>query len=146
MSWGNKIVIAFICFIGVISVMAYISVNQDVNLVAEDYYEEELAYEDQIQRIKNTNGLVNPIEFELNRQTLKAKFIYPQEIKKIFKKGSIQFFRDSDSALDREFEMSMGDDDFQEIAINGFRTGLWTIKIRWESDQKEYYKELSLVL
>ena len=146
MSWGTKIIIAFVCFIGVISTMVYISMNQNIGLVAENYYEEELAYEDQIQRIKNTNELESPIEFKLNRQTYVAKFIYPQGVNEVFKKGVIQFFRASNSELDREYEMSLGDNNSQEIDINGFRTGLWTIKIRWESDEKEYYKELSLVL
>lgn len=146
MNWGTKIIIAFICFIGVISTMVYISVNQKIGLVAENYYEQELAYEDQIQRIKNNNALSQQIEFKLNRQTYKASFIYPEEIKNIFNKGTIQFFRASNAKLDQEFKMVIGANGQQVIDINGFRTGLWTIKIRWESEEKEYYKELSLVL
>jgi nitrogen fixation protein FixH len=146
MNWGTKIIIAFVCFIGVIFTMVYISMNQNISLVAENYYEEELAYEDQIQRIKNNNELAHQIEFKLDRKTFEASFIYPSEIKESFQKGTIQFFRASDAKLDKEFVMTPRTEGGQKIGLDGFRTGLWTIKIKWESKDKEYYKELSLVL
>ena len=146
MNWGTKIIVAFACFIGVISTMVYISMNQNISLVAENYYEEEMAYEDQIQRIKNNNALVQQIEFKLDRKTYEANFIYPNEIKNSFQKGTIQFFRASDARLDKEFAMTPKSVGGQKIDLNGFRTGLWSIKIKWESKDKEYYKELSLVL
>lgn len=146
MNWGTKIIIAFVCFIGVIFTMVYISMNQNISLVAENYYEEEMAYEDQIQRIKNNNALLQQIEFKLDRKTYEANFIYPNEIRQLFEKGTIQFFRASDSRLDKEFIMTAKSEGGQKIDLNGFRTGLWSIKIKWESKDKEYYKELSLVL
>jgi nitrogen fixation protein FixH len=146
MSWGTKIIIAFVCFIGVLFTLVYISMNQNISLVAENYYEEELAYEDQIQRIKNSNALAQQIEFKLDRKAYEASFVYPSEIKGIFQKGTIQFFRASDARLDKEFVMTPRTEGGQKIDMTGFRTGLWSIKMKWESKDKEYYKELSLVL
>ena len=57
MNWGWKITIFMgIYMIGIISVVWY-AMLLDVNLVTEDYYQQELAYEEQILRLKNTESL-----------------------------------------------------------------------------------------
>ncbi len=146
MNWGFRIVMAFVFFVGVLVAMVYISVNQDVSLVAENYYEEELAYEDQIQRIKNSNALVEQIEFKLNRQTWLAEFEYPDELKADFVEGKIHLFRPSNAKLDKEYIMLLGKEGVQKIDLKTFSAGLWKVKINWKSKEKEYYKELNLVL
>ena len=67
MNWGVKIVISFVFFIGLLFGLVYISMNQDISLVSENYYEQELAYEDQIQRIKNTNNLEEGLALKMVR-------------------------------------------------------------------------------
>lgn len=42
MSWGKGIVIVFILFVGGIGVMVYKSMSKNVDLVATNYYENEL--------------------------------------------------------------------------------------------------------
>jgi len=57
MNWGTGIVIAFVCFAGVLATIVTISMKQDVGLVAKDYYKQEIAYQDQIDRKTNYNQL-----------------------------------------------------------------------------------------
>ena len=69
MNWGNKIAISFIIFIGIIVTMVVISMKQDISLVSTDYYEQEIAYQDQIDRMERTRGLEKQPEILLDRNT-----------------------------------------------------------------------------
>jgi hypothetical protein len=57
MSWGTKIAFLYLSFATMIGVMVYKSVTQSVDLVAPNYYEQELKYQDKIDginKIRNT--------------------------------------------------------------------------------------------
>ena len=63
MNWGKGIVIALTLFIGFISFLVVKIMSQDVDLVSEDYYKQEIDYEARIQ--KEQNGLNNAAKIEL---------------------------------------------------------------------------------
>ena len=54
MDWGKGILLTIIAFVGFIMTLVVISVRQDdIHLVAENYYEKEIKYQDQIEREKS---------------------------------------------------------------------------------------------
>ena len=55
-SWGTKIATLYIGFVGLIILMVSMSMRQRVDLVSEDYYNRELAYQDKINEIKHEAG------------------------------------------------------------------------------------------
>ena len=63
MNWGKGIVTALTLFIGFISFLVVKIMSQDVDLVSEDYYKQEIDYEARIQ--KEQNGLNNAAKIEL---------------------------------------------------------------------------------
>ena len=146
MNWGAKIVLSFVCFFGVIFTMAYISMNQDINLVADNYYEQELAYEDQIERIKNTQGLSEKPQMVLDRVEREARLVFPNELIGKVSEGKVHFFRPSNSALDKEFTIVLDQEGFQAFDISAFPAGLWKAKVSWEWKNREYYEEITIVL
>ena len=52
-NWGTKIALSFVGFCGLMIFMTVKSFNTDFHLVTEDYYAEELQYQDHIDRVKN---------------------------------------------------------------------------------------------
>ena len=56
MSWGTKIAFLYLSFATMIGVMVYKSVTQSVDLVAPNYYEQELKYQDKIDGINNLSA------------------------------------------------------------------------------------------
>ncbi|MFT6828423.1 MAG: hypothetical protein ACJAZV_001716 [Roseivirga sp.] len=146
MNWGHKIIVAYICFIGMIFTLVYISVNTDFYLVADNYYEQELAYEDQIQRIKNVNGLSEQPTFDLNRSEVSAELTFPSSIIESMKEGSVSFVRASNANLDQSFPLKLDENGKQKIDLKSFTTGAWKIKIEWKSAGREFYKEINIVI
>ena len=53
MNWGNKLILVFIVFAVMMSVLVYKSVNTKYDLVSKDYYKDELRYQDKIDGMHN---------------------------------------------------------------------------------------------
>lgn len=146
MNWGKGIILAFVVFFGVIFTMAYISMQQDISLVADNYYEQELAYEDQIERIKNTDGLLEKPSVSVDKAQWQASLTFPASLKSSVYEGSIQFFRPSNAAFDKTYDIRLDQEGLQSFDVSGFQRGLWKVKISWKSKNREYYKEATLIL
>ena len=140
MNWGTKIVIAFIAFIGVIATLVTISMRQDINLVAKDYYVQELAYQDQIERIENKNALAVQPSLNLENGMIKLQ-INQKDLE-----GTVYFFRPSDVKLDKKFDLRLDENGQQFFNSKDFKKGFWRVKVNWKKHDKEYYSEHSLVL
>ena len=66
MSWGKGIILVFVVFVLGIGVLVYRSMTKNIDLVTTNYYEKELKYQDQIDKINNTNSLKENIKIEYN--------------------------------------------------------------------------------
>ena len=53
MNWGKWIIVSFVLFAAFIGILVVICVRQDISLVSKNYYQEELAYQQQIDRMNN---------------------------------------------------------------------------------------------
>lgn len=146
MNWGNKIVLAFVGFVALIFVLVYVSVNTEFNLVEENYYEQELAYESQIQRIKNHNALVDKPVFKINRKSFEATISFPVTLVESIREGRLNFYRSNTARLDKEFTIKFNDNGEFIVDISQFPVGAWKVKIQWNDGEKEYYKEIDFVI
>ncbi|KYG80706.1 FixH protein [Roseivirga ehrenbergii] len=146
MNWGTKIVISFVCFVGLLVTMVYVSVSTDFYLVADNYYEQELDYESQIQRMKNVNSLAEKPNFKLVRNEGKAELRFPVSVMKAMEEGKISFFRSANASLDKEFDLVFDETGLQTFDMNMLASGAWKVKIEWKSKGTEYYQELNIVI
>ena len=146
-SWGLKIAILFSAFVGLIITMVVISMNQkDIHLVTENYYEKEIAYQDQIDSERNTASLVSIPVVTYYKDNNKITIIYPEQFKVGPATGSIHFFRPSDANQDFILPINFNPDLEQSIPIGSLQKGLWKIKMEWTAGQQKYYMEERLVL
>lgn len=144
MNWGKSIVLAFVLFAGLIITMVVMSMQYDVNLVAPDYYEEELAYQDQIDRITNFENLEN--KPSLDKSDGQIILTFPADLAGNINNGEILFFRPSDHKVDRKFALKLDSSNQQVFAASILSKGLWKAKLKWTAGTKEYYTEKTLVL
>lgn len=142
MNWGTKIVIAFGCFMVLIISMVVISMRQDINLVAPDYYVQEIAYQDQMDRIKNHNDS-EQLTLTHNKADQRIVLHYNQND---LVNGEVLFFRPSDESQDKKYKLSLSDDNIQTFSTKSMQSGLWKVKISWKQGEKEFYQEKTLVI
>ena len=144
MNWGWKLAIAMGLFmIGVLAVVIY-TMTLDVNLVSEDYYQQELAYEDQITRLKNTESLEQKPTFGKTSDGKLIVLTFPSSIEP--EKGEIILYRPSDFKTDRRFPLKLDEANQQGFVAETLQAGLWRAKLTWESGGKSYYQEFVIVM
>lgn len=151
MNWGYSIILACLVFIAFIMSMVVVSMQQDINLVAKDYYKEELAYQKRIDQLNNGINLKNPVNVSFQKQGRVTKITFPEIFKGKDIKGSIEFFRPSDASKDFTLPLHLASNNEQIIGMEGKSSGLWKVLISWsanmpEDGHKDFYKETSIVI
>jgi hypothetical protein len=142
MNWGKSIVLSFILFGTFIGVLVAVCLNQDTPLVSKQYYQDELKYDDQLQKINNTNQLPTKPEIKVDGNALHITYAHFAKIEN----GKIKLFRPSDATLDREFKVLSLSDSPQVFVLDNLKKGLYHAQFSWKQDNKEYYLEKTIVL
>ena len=141
-NWGTGIVLAFAAFIAFILyfvVLASSDKRTNHDLVTEEYYKAELAYQDEIDALSNTSKLKSKIKVLKTADGLQIYF--PENLNNQNTKGSVSFYRPSDKHLDFDLPLSLSNSHLL-IPDKRLLDGRWDIKIYWEYDGKAFlYKE-----
>jgi|SRR5688572_18574051 hypothetical protein len=142
MNWGRWIIVSFILFAMFIGTLVVICVRQDTPLVSKQYYQEELDYQNQIDRIENANALVESPDITIVKDSLRITYIRFSEMEN----GKIKLFRPSDPRLDRQYDVPSSTQESQAFSIRDLQKGLYKARLLWEQDGKEFYLEKTIVL
>ncbi|MCX7611471.1 MAG: FixH family protein [Ignavibacterium sp.] len=142
-SWGTGILISIIIFmILTISTTIYL-MNQKVDLVTDDYYLKGLDYQKQIDIEKRSTDFSDKILIDYDGQFVIISF--PETLKSNLVNGEILFYRPSDSNLDITIPIKL-ENQKQIIPVSTLKKGFWRIKINWNYNNNNYYKESIITL
>lgn len=133
-----------LCLIGTATFVIYAS-SQRVDLVRPDYYEEEVRYQQQINRLnraQQAGGVGIRYDAGQNRITL----VLPPEHAKRAASGRIHLFRPSDSRLDRDLALAIDSGGRQNISAGGLPSGLWKVRVEWKAGGEDYLANGSVVV
>ena len=139
-SWGVRITILYTSFVLFMSTMVYMCTRQHFDLVSDDYYAQELKYQQVIDGKNNTSDLKQPVVIEQQNSVVNIKL--PTD-KTVFEKGEILFYRPSNSLSD--FTISVTGNN-TEVPKEKLQAGLYKVKINWTAGNLHFYDEQSLVI
>ncbi len=138
MNFGKWIVVSFIVFAVFIGVLVTVCMRQNIDLVSKDYYKEELAYQNQIERLNNTDRLSQkPIVQMMENNILQIKLNQSEEIQS----GELILFCPSNSKMDRKFKLTASTGESNFIELTGLDKGMYKAKLHWTMNDKEFYVE-----
>jgi nitrogen fixation protein FixH len=102
MKWGKGIIIGMILFMSFIVTLVVIMVSNKSDLVAEDYYNKELAYNEQFDAMQHYANAGEEIVLDVLKDTLYLRF--PE----VFRKGkvTVSLSRPDNQAQDTQFELT----------------------------------------
>lgn len=136
MDWGKGIVITLIVFISLMVGLVTICVKQDdIHLVTQNYYEEEIKYQDQIEKMINANSLDYKV------------LIYDNQLKKVDlhlpvgSKGTMHLFRPSDARLDQKIDFDVTNPNANAFDLKSLKPGYWKLKLTWSENGVDYFHE-----
>jgi hypothetical protein len=137
-SWGHGVVLALGSFIAFILFMVLVFPNgqQNSDLVSDNYYEDELVYQEVIDAKNNANLLTEkPIYQELASG---IKILFPPTIAADKKEVKFELYRTDDSNLDVKKDLVLDGNNSLLIPKQVISTGSYTLKIKWNQSKKPY--------
>ncbi|WP_103864163.1 FixH family protein [Aquimarina sp. I32.4] len=143
-NWGTSIILAFI---GFISFILYFVIKMNINqnyqhdLVTEDYYKKELAFQDEINAEENSKTLTNDITIKKKDEGLVISFPKDKNYNDI--KGTIFLYRPSNKKLDIKIPISLSNSTFV-IKDQELLDGRWNITVDWKYQGISYLFKKSI--
>jgi len=140
--WGYGIGLFFTAFVVFILTAVFTSTKENIHLVTENYYAEELAYQERIDEINNTSQLKGEVGIKMQEKKVELSF----PVTNTDLEGEIHFFRPSDAALDKKFDLALNEEGKQLISTEKMTSGYYRVKITWQMEGKDFYKESPVYL
>jgi len=139
MNWGYKIVVAFALFcLAVIGAVIFF-LNQKVDVVTDNYYEKELKYQEQLDRVNRTRALRDTIKMENTGAAL--NIVFPNIPDKPSPKDFILLYRPSDNEKDVRIPVAADTSKKQSVSIERLDRGYWKLQVNWTSGGREFFHE-----
>lgn len=135
--WPIAITAYFIVFAAFIAGFTGWAVRQRQDLVAENYYENEIRFQRQFDSANRTQFLAvqTVVTFDPAQKsiviTLPAAQMHGAT-------GSVQLYRPSDARLDREVALALNADGVQLLDGKELRDGLWKVRVKWRVGGEEF--------
>ncbi|MBC2838653.1 FixH family protein [Robiginitalea sp. SC105] len=137
-NWGTGIVLAFAGFIAFILyfvVQASSNPRAEHDMVTESYYQEELAYQQEMDASSNLAGSGGTLQIERTSAGLQIR--YPENMDPGEIRGAVSLYRPSNEQLDFELPIQISDS-LQLIPADRLLDGRWDIRIAWTFRGREY--------
>lgn len=140
--WPYGIIATFIVFIGGLASYVTFACSHDVELVATDYYQREIEYETQMERIRRAQSLGDEVNVRYQEETLILSLPKPTDADEL--SGEIQFYCPANASLDRHFPLDLDSQGRQHFSDLQLVPGLWRMKVTWKALEEEYHFEQPL--
>ena len=143
-NWGTGIVLAFI---GFISFIMYFVISMNFNkkyshdLVTEDYYKVELAYQKDIDKQNNAKTLKKNVTYTKTSAGLRIEFPQDFDAKKIT--GKVFLYRPSNKQLDFETPISLSEN-YLLVPDERLLDGRWNLTVDWQYKGSPYIYKASI--
>ncbi len=144
MNWGKAITLTFIVFAGFIGTMVYWMCRQRVDLVRDDYYQSERAYQQHIERVSNAARLTDAIQMTYLEAEQQLAFALPTSLRR----GTITFYRPADRQQDFRVTIPNAQTTSRRTVVDTDKLdrGHWRVQVSWTDGQREYYTENEVFL
>ena len=142
---GHGVAIALGSFIAFILFMIFIFPNgkQNSELVSQNYYEDELAYQKVIDAKKNADQLSEKPQYQQNKEGIRITF--PSNASIDQKLVSFELYRTDDANLDVKKEISVDAQNALLIPAKVLTKGSYTLKLKWKSNKKPYQLDYDIL-
>jgi len=143
-NWGTAIVIAFGLFMTFILYFVFkvqSDSKYDNELVVEEYYKQELKFENQMEKEQNASNMEEKLIITTSSEGINITF--PTNLDVTLVKGKVSLYRPSNQKLDFEVPISLSSPHLL-IPKSTLVDGRWDISIDWTYDGKEFLNKKTI--
>jgi len=143
--WPVGLVIFFIVFASYIVGFVIFCCRERMDLVREDYYDQEIRFQQQIDRVQRTAPVLASAGIDYDRGGERVTVSLPAtQLNEI--SGTVSFYRPSDAGLDTNVKLGLDQAGRQQLSVRSLRAGLWKVRVQWKAAAQEYYFEKPIVI
>ena len=144
MSWGIRITILYVAFVAMIGTLVFLTMREKVDLVADDYYQREINFQQQLDKQEAGLALSQQPTVQANASGLTVAF--PSALATSGISGKVECYRPSDPTKDFQVDIHADSAGHQQIAREKFEQGLYTVRLNWNAQGKAYYHEFPVYI
>jgi len=146
LNWGYGILIFILLFMTFILSLVYKCSQQKVDLVSEKYYEQELKYQQQVDKLNNASATPEKLSLFFDKQMDAVEIFYPSNTDLASLSGNINFFKPDNANLDFGVDVKRNKDNVQLVPVSKLKRGWWKVQVSWRSSGTSYYKEEKILI
>ncbi|MGA2176905.1 MAG: FixH family protein [Verrucomicrobiota bacterium] len=143
--WPVGLVLFFIVFTAYIVGFVIFASRQKMDLVRADYYDQEIRFQQQIDRVQRTAPVLAEAAIDYDRAGDLVTVSLPS-VKHSDISGTVSFYRPSDAGLDTNVKLGLDPAGRQSLSVRSLRAGLWKVRVQWKAADQEYFFEKPIVI
>jgi nitrogen fixation protein FixH len=116
------------------------------DLVAADYYEQEIRYQGQIDRVRRAQQRAQLASVAYNSANKQITISLPPDAPLTNVTGTITLYRPSAMNQDRTFKFQPGVNGVQTLDAKDLLSGLWKVRVSWTMGQEDYFLDRKVVI
>ncbi len=144
-SWGHGVIVALATFILFIlgMVFYFTSTMKNSELVSDNYYEEELQYQNVIDAKNRADQLTQKPSVKLLDSGI--QILFPENDQHQNSKFNFFLFRTDDKNLDIKKDFVLDANNQYIIPKNILRKGSYTLKLKWKNNKLDYQIDYNIL-
>lgn len=143
MNWGRGLALTLVAFAFLMGFMVYKAFQQRFDLVSDNYYEQEIAFQEIIDKKENYNQLEAKGSLRIKNEQLVLEL--PNDLEGLKKGLRVHMYFLTDARKDFELEVSTIDNEII-VPETKLAKGKWIAKVLIDCQGKGYYLEPEIVL
>lgn len=136
-NWGTGIFIFYSIFAASLFYQVFCSTKYSNDLVEDNYYEKDLAYQQRYEALENSMSLENPLAINQLRDEKMIEIDFPEG--ENVPTGQVRFYRASDETRDLLLPVKIESNGHMLVSTSAFLPGWWKVEVEWEMDGKPYF-------
>ena len=133
-------IIAFftLAIIGCVAFVIFCTLHP-TELVAKDYYEQEIRYQSQLDRMEMVRASGSLASIQYNQSQKLITISIPETGDKPRPTGKVDLYRPSAASLDQSVKLEVDGQGNQQIDAGTLQPGLWKVKVTWSAGGKDFF-------
>lgn len=143
--WPASIIGFFILAVTFITTFIVWATHQREDLVAKDYYENEVRFQQQLDSLNRSQSVARQVVVTYDPSQRSIIITLPAgQFRGVT--GSVHLYRPSDARLDRDLPLALNAEGIQRLDAKGLRDGFWKVRVRWNAAGSDFFIDQSVIV
>lgn len=144
--WPLGILLTFAIFISGSVFLIVIACSNRSELVAQDYYDQEIRFQERLDELKRTEAWNADVAATWDPRRRAVEVSLPRPHVALGATGTAKFYRPSDASCDDAMPLQPDATGTQVLSPPDLRPGLWKVQLAWNADGERYFAERSFIV